>query len=467
MNALSAPLARGRVPRATSLRMVLSAGGWTTGLLVLAALAGPALARTGLREDAGLVLSLMLAATLVMFWAMLAGARLSALFLLSRQLRLPRVVRQAVTCLLVATALGVVLPAAAHALAGGSFALVATVLAAAAALGLLWVSMPPWTMWVLIGVGMASRWLPGLEGAGLQAMLTSPVFYAAVAFVLALLDALCWWWAATRQQMPGSWSAPIALLVARGARGTLEQQQQAQWNSPLFALDTPVGSQLRRVPQAALAIALGPGFGRTTLRALLATQGPLLAVAVFWLLLGTGTERHENPVGLIFAPLMVLSTAFAPALRLQMLSLRPAMGLHELALLPGLPRQPALALASQLGRQAILRALPALAIMAGFALAVDAPAGYLHLLLWTCMASLFVLNGATLLSLHSRPLRWLAGTLLAGLVLGLVATMMVSVRGTPPDWLLPAWSVALLGGVVLHGIAVARLKALPHPWLQA
>ena len=52
------------------------------------------------------------------------------------------------------------------------------------------------------------------------------------------------------------------------------------------------------------------------------------------------------------------------------------------------------------------------------------------------------------------------------LILGLMATMLATMRGDPPSWLHTAWSLVLIAGVVLQGAALARLRALPHPWLQ-
>ncbi|KAF1695783.1 hypothetical protein CSC62_10090 [Pseudoxanthomonas jiangsuensis] len=454
-------------PSLAPLRTILAAGGWANALILLGMGPGPLLVLIGLQPDTASNLGLMLSAVFTMFWAMLAGARLIALTVHAARLRLPHTGRQALLCGLAAAVLVVLVPALIMTMAtGGGFALAAAALAAATALGLFWVSMPPWMMWVLIASGVAARWLPGsLDDATARAWLGSPLFIAALAALLFAASASCWWWIARRPRPQGTWSTPMALALPADGRGSLEQAQQANWNSPLFALDTPIGSALHREPQQALAIALGPGFGRGTLRNVLATQGPIVAVALFWLLLGNTTGGRGH-IGLAFAPLMVLSTAFAPMIRLQTLFWRPALGLHELALLPGLPARPAPSLAAQLGRQAIVRSLPALAVMAGFGLAVDAPRGYYLMLMWTCAGSLFLMSGATLLSLRSRPGRWACAALVVALILGLMATMLATMRGDPPSWLHTAWSLVLIAGVLLQGAALARLRALPHPWLQ-
>lgn len=455
-----------RRPFAAALETTVAAGGWANVLVVLAMLAVPLMARL-VGNDKGAYAGLVLATMFILFWAMVAGGRLVALCATAAAQRLPRWRHQAWRCGVAALALAVLLPATLQ--AQGSpfgFGLAAAALAAGAALGLFCVSMPPWLMWVLIGMGVVARWLPGeVDGATLQAWLGSARAIGTAALVLLAASAACWAWLPARRDALGPWSKPIALAMV-AMSGTGIQAQQAAYASPMFAMDTPVGSDLRRAPQQALAIALGPGFGRSTAKGLLATHGPIVAVALFWLLLGSGAEGKVH-VGLMFAPLMVLSTALAPMMRLQALYWRPPLGLHELALLPGLPRQPAPSLSGQLGRQVIARTLPALAVMAAFGLAVDAPGAYYPLLFWISAAGAFLLSAATLLSLHSFNGRVACATLMVLFTIAVIAAMAVGVRAAQaPAWLHTAASIALLAGVVLHGTALARLRALPHPWLQ-
>lgn len=460
-------LRRPRHPFAAALETVVAAGGWANVLIVLAMLAVPLMARI-VGNEKGAYAGLVLAVVSIMFWAMVAGGRLIALCAAAAAQRLPHWRRQAWRYGVAALAMAVLLPASLQ--APGSpfgFGLAAAALAAGAALGLFCMSMPPWLTWVLIAMGVLARWLPGeVEDATLLAWLESARAIGTAALVLLAASAACWAWLPARRDSLGPWSKPIALAMA--ASGTGIQAQQTAYASPMFAMDTPVGSNLRRAPQQALAIALGPGFGRGTPKSLLGTHGPIVAVALFWLLLGTGSSTGDKVhVGLVFAPLMVLSTALAPLMRLQAMYWRPPLGLHELALLPGLPRQPALSLSGQLGRQVIARVLPALAVMAAFGLAVDAPRPYYTLLFWISAAGAFLLSAATLLSLHSRTGRVACATLVVVFTIAVIAAMAVGVRAAqPPTWLQTAASVALLAGVALHGTALARLKALPHPWLQ-
>lgn len=469
MNAIAHPR-RAVGARLAPFGIVLAAGGWTSALvLVLGVVAGLLLSALTGPGHGQITLLLALPAMFTMFWAMLTGGRLLAMCISSAALRLPQWRGQALRCGLAAVAIGVVLPAAVIALVSPTgFALAVAALAVGMGIGLFWASMPPWSIFVLFPAGLAlDRLADGAGSSAISMLLRSPaMFLAGLALVSLAASALCWWWLSRyRGAALGAWSRPLAIAFTQSTRQLLEQGQQDNWNSRLFALDTPVGSDLRHHPQQALAIALGPGFGRGTLRNVLATQGPIVAVAVFWLLRGNTTGGRGH-IGLAFAPLMVLSTAFAPMIRLQTLFWRPALGLHELALLPGLPARPAPSLAAQLGRQAIVRSLPALAVMAGFGLAVDAPRGYYLMLMWTCAGSLFLMSGATLLSLRSRPGRWACAALVVALILGLMATMLATMRGDPPSWLHTAWSLVLIAGVVLQGAALARLRALPHPWLQ-
>ena len=262
-------------PFAVALRTTVAAGGWANLLLVLAMLAVSLMARL-IGNDKGAYAGLVLAAMFVMFWTMVAGGCLVALCATAAAQRLPRWHRQAWRCGVAALAMAVLLPAALQ--AQGSpvgFGLAAAALAAGAALGLFFVSMPPWLMWVMIGMGMAARWLPGeVDGATLQAWLVSPRAVGVVAMALFAACAACWAWLWARRDSLGPWSKPIALAITT-ASGTGIQAQQAAYASPMFMMDTPVGSDLRRAPQQALAIALGPGFGRSTASSLLATHGPV------------------------------------------------------------------------------------------------------------------------------------------------------------------------------------------------
>jgi len=115
----------------------------------------------------------------------------------------------------------------------------------------------------------------------------------------------------------------------------------------------------------------------------------------------------------------------------------------------------------------LARVLPALALLAAFGLYMGAGRGYFHLLLWSTFGSVALIGGMVLLSLHSRAMRWATVMVVTAVCVVMLATMTLPATFTQPgDWLLPAWSVALLCGTGLWLLALARLQARPHPWLQ-
>ena len=135
-------------------------------------------------------------------------------------------------------------------------------------------------MFALIAAGVpASRLLVGIDDDAVAAVLLSPALLPGLTVLLLAAAALCWAWIGKRRGAMGTWSTPMAVAFARSGFASLDQAQQDSYNSRLFMQDTPVGSELRRHPQQALAIALGPGFGRSTFKSMLGTQGPIVAVA--------------------------------------------------------------------------------------------------------------------------------------------------------------------------------------------
>lgn len=443
-------------PLLAPLRTLLAAGSWGNGLVVLGMVLASALAAMEGPRFYGL--GLVVAAILTMFWSMLAGSRLIALFSTCARLQMPGSGRQALASAAAAAALVVVLPGQVIALAGaGSAPLAMAALAFGLALGLFWVSMPPWLMWPLMALGVLGRWLPSLPADMTAAQLLQPAPVGLAALLMLVVSALYWKRIARRQAWGNSWNMPLAIVVSGGAPARTPHEQS------LLTAETPVDPDLARAPRQALGIALGPGFGRNSLRNLLVAQVPVIGVAAFWLLLDTGSGNPH--VGLTFGPFMVLSAGLAPLIRLQALFWRPALGLHELALLPGLPARPATALAAQLAVQVLVRALPALAVMAGFAALVGAEGGYFPLLAWTSLGSLALLWGSALLTLHSTPARWACVAMTVLLTLGLLVLMTVTARLGTPAWLPLAGAGAVLAGILLHWLAIARMRRMPHPWL--
>ncbi len=466
----------------TALRTVIAAGGWTNGLLVLGYVLVLAMTLLGVGEDKHVSLGALMAALLTMFWAMFGGSRLIALSVQATQLRLPHVASQnlrhaVATLLLVVVAPALVLTA----LGSHSLLLNLAVLGIGLLAGLFWASMPPWLMFALMALGYVPFWLVSVA----EKMLPSATFdgvshwlkhwfdtswtleqgFGLAVLTLLIANACCWWNIARRQLPAQGWSTPLALAFANGMQATTARTQQAQYSSALFTQDTPIGHDLRRQPEQALGVALGPGFGRTTFKSVLGSQGPVLAVSLLWLLLAQGGKGGVG-VALFFAPLLVISPALAPLMRLQTLFKLPGMGLHELALLPGLPRPAAPALAMLLMRQTLLRMLPALAIMAATGFLMDAERPFYSLLLWSSCGSLLLLHGLSLLALHSHVFRWALGASAIVLTVAIFASMLAGMRSEPPGWLLPAWQATCVLGALLAGFAQSRLRALPHPWVQ-
>ncbi len=450
---------------ATALRTVLAAGTWTNGLLALACVQGVALPWLGIGEEKAAGLGSALAAVLVMFWATLGGSRLIALSVQATQLRLPRVAVQNLRHATAALLLAVVAPAILLTLSGTHpLPLNLAILGVGLLAGLFWVSIPPWLVFAMIALGYVPYWLVlWLEPAWtFEPTLAQGLALALLALLAA--NACCWWRMARRQLPAQGWHTPLALAFANGVQATTARTQQAQYSSALFTQDTPIGHDLHRQPEQALGIALGPGFGRSTFKSVLGSQGPILAVAVFWLLLAQGNQEGTD-IPLFFAPLLAISPALAPLMRLQTLFRLPGMGLHELALLPGLPRPGAPALTRLLTRQMLLRMLPALVIMAATGLLMGAGRPFYSLLFWSSFSSLILLQGAGLLALNSQLFRWILGALAVALTAAIFASMLAGLGPRPPAWLLPAWQGACAVGAIVSGMAQSRLRALPHPWL--
>ncbi len=449
----------------TALRTVIAAGTWANGLLALAYVLAIVLPWLGIGEEKTVGLASALAAVLVMFWAMLGGSRLIALSVQATQLRLPQVAGRNLRHAAAAVLLAVVVPALLLTLSGTHpLPLNLAILGVGLLAGLFWASIPPWLMFVLMALGYLPFWLMRLLDVGWTLELELPHGLMLAALALLAANACCWWHMARRQLPAQGWRTPLALAFANGVQMTAAGTQQAQYSSALFTQDTPIGYDLRRRPMQALGIALGPGFGRSTFKSILGSQGPVLGVAVLWLLLAQGGNDGVQ-VALFFAPLLAISPALAPLMRLQALFKLPGMGLHELVLLPGLPRPPAPALVLLLTRQMLLRMLPALVIMAATGFLMGAERPFYSLLFWSSCGSLFLLQGPGLLALPNRGFRWVLGTTAVALTAAISASMVAGLGQHSPAWLLPAWQGACAAGAFVSGMAQNRLRALPHPWL--
>lgn len=451
----------------------LTFGGQRVMQIALAALIAAALALSlllpGRSAQKLQILQLTLTGIAVVFWWLLAGSRLLSFAYHARQLRIPRPLAHLPQSLAAGLALTVLLPTLLWTALGSDPWLCLAVLALCACAGLFWASMPPWLMFLALGVGLLSRFLPELPQIHWPT-LPAPLYPAALAALLAALTALFWSRVFRRGAPARAWSLPIALALGMIGENVEDQQlrqQQAGWLHQA-SLSGGVPDGLRHRPRAALSLALGPGFG-CSLRTLAVENLWLLGVVGVWLLLYAGKPMEGgNRVGLAFPALMVAFSVSLPALRLWTLYRRPSLGLHELALLPGLAahgESRAGSLVRVLMRRQAVSLLISLSLMFAYGVLLRAPAGYYTALLWIGAASAML--ACWLAMLVTRRRVGGALLLLSGLAAGIAGmlTMTTAVAGNAPGWLLPAWAGACVVLLLLYGFALQALRRLPHPFL--
>ena len=483
MNALAAPVPSSPASKWTMLRTVLAAGTVSNILLPLSWLcAFLPLLNLGKDKDMTSIMALVLTGVMVAFWTTVTGIRLIALTLHAAQLRLPRVRLQALYHGMTALLLVVLIPALLLTLAGSySLAINLLGLTLAVLASLLWISEPPWLM-LTLAVAAPALLLPTMVFTTRQIDAHSSVTYTvslllffAVMLILMLAGlAWCWRYMARHRHSGLGWSTALPLILANGSHNALTKVQQSQFNSSWLTANTPISHDLLQQPQLALGIAVGPGFGRATLKNFLLSQSTVWVVAALWLLLAISFgESGHNAVhrfALLYAPILALFAPLIQTMRLLALTRTPAMGLHELALLPGLPHPAAPALSTLLMRQMLLNFLPALAAIAGVGLLLDAPRPFYPLLFWSGFAGLMWLHGIGLGLFASRNLSSVVRNAKLALItlfaVAVAVSMGIGLRDHPPSWLLPAWYMALIAGTFVSVFAQYRLRKLPHPWLQ-
>jgi hypothetical protein len=446
--------------------------GWRSLLLPMGLCLGAWINRAGAQSVlVQFNLDLGLMAACVMAWHALAGARLVRLLADSVRLRLPALWPHVAFWIGLGTLLGVILPALLQLhfkpAEPGIFALSLGSLAVAAAVGLLWACTPAWVVGiVLLGSPLVVlAWATG-NSSGVSAVTGSPPAMAVLALALLAVSAACLAHALGPRFRGGSWTTPLPLLTATSSRATSPPGSGADTLLRLLGMATPVPRQPRALADAALGIALGPGFGRLDLADSLLLCLVPLAVCLAWLALPMGSTT----AGQVFAPLLVMCFALAPVLRLQAVLSRPGLGLHELGLLPGLGTNTARALDMRL-RQAVLgRALPPLAMMLCFALAIGANAGYYLVLLSIVAGGLVLGLGSCIFTLRSgsRP-RWILGLLLVAMALlsFLVLNLYQAQAPGRPGWIwapLLLSATATLAGLGLRQRGLRRLQARRALW---
>lgn len=443
------------------LRTALVTGGWTWGVVALATALGLALSLLG-NKGRAFEVSSMLAAVLTMFWAFLAGGRLVAMAIAGWQLRLPNAVRHALVTGVVMLALAVALPAAVLALAlDGSFAMAAAILSIGAAIGLFWASAPPWTMLAMIGLSTFIGAIPKSAFTAIAGIVQGPGALAMVAAAILLVCVPCWLLIPRRIGEGSAWTVPMAVQLGRGNPFASTASQ----NTGVLTPETPVGTGLAQAPDEVMGIALGPGFGRNSLRNIVVSQAPIVGVILLWLFADGALTTTKVHMGLVWGPALVISSGMAPLARLLTVFWQPRQGLHELALLPGMPARPVPVLARRLALQVLVRAVPALVMVLAFALSLGTPVEHCVLLASASLGSLSLLWGWTLVALHSQAGRCSILGLSILLALASMALMVAGGIAGPVPRVSAAYAVAMVAGVALQSMGIRRIRALPHPWL--
>lgn len=466
-----------------NLRLVVSAGAYLSYLILpLLALLIPvgyimdaaepddsSLAATGLVATMGALLNL--------FWWVVAGARLLGLGLAADDLKLPCGNRQTNRLLVTATIVTVALPATVSAMIGLSFPLILLAMLIGAGTGVLCSLVPPWTMAIPL---TAFFLILKFAIPDFVSMLShDPLKYLTFAFLLCLLLNVLAYRKLPRGQSEfvSPWKQPMVLSMQMVGYGEAIQRNQAAlqssnlgWMQGVALPDVP--GDLKRRKIAALSLALGPGFarGRMDARTWLASIAPPAFVFWVWTLL---VEDGTNSTRILLLWLAVLMSALASAKHAQsiyMLRIRPQLGMHELALLPGLSKngEAATAFSKLLTQRILASSLPMLMLSFGVGLWLDAPLVFFHLAIWMTFTGMFLMNASVLVNL-----RFKLPSLILWLPLGLyvVATLWTTLAvmrpvESRPDWPTTAWSLGLIMATIAWLTALELLKRRPHPWLQ-
>lgn len=412
----------------------------------------------------GYFLQLALAAVAVMFWWLLAGARLLGFAWQARQLRMPRAMAHLRPCLLLGTCLTLLVPTLAWAAQGQDALLGFAALAAAACLGVLWISTPPWATFAVIAAGVLLQYLPMPTGFDADAM--APAHWLlALAIGAGALTAMLWARIFRNGPPAGEWSVPLGLSF--GGVPVTHATTPRPGSGFVLALPHRIPDGLRGNPRGALSVALGPGLDRN-LRAFAGEQLWILAVIAAWLLLYWGKPMEGgNLVALVFPAIILASQLTLPAIRAWALSRRPAHGLADLALLPGLTvpgEHRADTLVRTLATRQAMSLLTALVLLTGYGGLLDAPAVY-H----ATLAGIGIVGAPLGLSLALFGLRGkIGGSWLVPVIglywIGALAMMMMVMSAPGRAWL---W-IVVVGCGVFSLLCVPAMRALsrqPHPYL--
>jgi hypothetical protein len=429
-------------------------------------LIGVAMAVWGSAQAATVGLPLMVAAALG-FWWFLGASRALPLCLDLAAEAAPRLRRAGLTALATQAACSL-LPAIALLIAFGIEPSRALLVCWTAALtGLLAASLPSVAVLLLFGLAMATQVLsqqlaPGLDGLdGIFGQLT----LAQVALLLSVVSAMLWWRVLRGGPPAGVFRQSLATVMHR-AGGFREQNAIGEGRFALW-LHSGAPAALPTSTTARLARTLGRPFHTSGWRALLKERTPDLAVLALWLLLSSSTK-----VGVFatFAPLLMMSYALLPALRLYQLGQRPSAELSELALLPGLP--PATVQAKALATlcwQSALRAVASSGLLfLLFLLWIGASTTSLLQLVAAMVAGVAFGYGGALWIASGRS-RGVALTAVLALGLWVFGSGIVMSKASLPAHfgqpVLLSWAVFALVAYTAAWLARPALQRLPHPFL--
>ncbi|MCC4590467.1 hypothetical protein LL974_04860 [Xanthomonas campestris pv. cannae] len=453
------------------LRLLCRASG-VTGWLYPPTLAA-AFACTWLPEKAANLLPLVLTAILAMFVWMLLGARLLGLLEQGRQLRLPSMAARFVNLFGAALALTVLLPTLLFAVRGVEPGLSLSVLLLSASFGMLVATLPAWCA-PLIGIlpGTFGGFLPKASFVPLILHPRASLLLAALACALISLwsyrylrgrpaDALSAWsrpmWIGLQQRQPGDGTTKQAVESQSGRLGWIQGIAR-----PAFPTD------LRHQPERAMRYALGPGFapGNAAGTFLAALVTPALLLLLWTPLL----LRAQSPtLPLVMANVMANLSSVKFLQRLWLWRKHGNLGMMESALLPGLgaPGQAGKLFNQVILKRALAAMLPWLGLSWLLGVLKHAPAAYYPL---TVSITLTATLAAS--SLLLACMRWPRGALLLTVtqfvlaMLGGISIGQVGLSGAvAPHWLAPAWSLLLLGMVIVYNLVARQSSRRPHPWL--
>ncbi|MFT4197736.1 MAG: hypothetical protein QM601_07495 [Pseudoxanthomonas sp.] len=409
------------------------------------------------------------------FWWTFGGARLLGLDSSARGLCLPGVNRSSLCLAALALLVSVGVPAALAAAAHANVAVMALACVLGAGGGLAYTTLPPWVMFAVLPLPLAAARLDDRLQAPL-AKLGGPILLLAA--IVAVITIGVWGWRRTLTRdwsKANPWIKPTLVALQSGSLDQVAMQQQADlqtgrtaWTQGIAPPIVP--GDLREHPEQAMALALGPVFvpSRPLAALLSGAAMPALLLAFWWLLF----QHDENNVHMLppFALFLLGSAGAAPLSRIILLRKRPALGLHELALLPGLgrPREVVTQLRDRVQRCLLLRLAPYLLAAWIIGAWTGMPHDYYSLCVFVAAACMMLMSWLSLRSLYRVPgVALLVGVFLPLMVLmGYSLTQLADPAAANHHLSFAAWILVLLAATFLHVKAVYRLRHRPHPWLQ-